>query len=130
MLRRDQRRAPDSKHPNSHFRCSIPGLEIILDLLNKIDALREHQNLLAWKLNHVLTTGHGGSGYEHHAPLSPAELAPLRKTWDEFIRQGGVSAEDLKRYLRGEKIGTFTPVRGRDLRLVRSNEARRRTPRN
>lgn len=121
MLQKD--RAPNPKHANSRFRCNIPGQDIILDLLNKIEALREHQNLLAWKLNHVLATGHGGSGYEHHKPLSPAELAALRQMWDEFLRQGGVSADELKRYLQGEKISAFSSVRRRDLRLVRLNKA-------
>jgi hypothetical protein len=125
MLRNDQRRTPNLKHANSRFRCGIPGQDIILDLLNKIEALREHQNLLAWKLNRVLATGHGGSGYENRKPLSPAELAVLRQTWDEFTRQGGVSADNLKRYLQGEKINTFTPVWRRDLRLVRVDRTAR-----
>jgi hypothetical protein len=124
MLRKDQRRT-SNPHANSRDRCNVPGQDIIVDLLNKIETLREHQNLLAWKLKHVLATGHGGSGYEHHKPLSSAELAALRQVWDEFISQGGVSADDLKRYLQGQKISTFTPVRRRDLRLVWLNKAGR-----
>jgi hypothetical protein len=92
MLRTDQRRTPNPKHASSRDRCNVPGQDIIVDLLNKIEALREHQNLLAWKLKRLLATGHGGSGYEHHKPLSSAELAALRQTWDKFISHGGASA--------------------------------------
>jgi hypothetical protein len=101
----------------------FPGHAVIVDLLTKIEALREHQSLLAWKLDHMLATGNGGSGYEQRKPLSPTELAELRRAWGEFVDQGGVSADDLKCFLRGETIGHVRPVQRQHLRLVRSSKS-------
>ena len=82
----------------------FPGRAVILDLLNKAEALREHQHLLAFKLDHMLTTGNGGSGYEQHRPLSPKELAELRRAWREFVDRGGVTADDLRRFLGNSQL--------------------------
>jgi hypothetical protein len=102
---------------------NFPGQAVILDLLSKAEALREHQSLLAFKLNNMLATGSGGSGYERHNKLSPPDLAKLRRAWREFIEQGGVTADDLRRFLLGETIGNVKFRQRRHLRLVRSTKS-------
>lgn len=113
---RAERQRPSHR---SISRREFPAQEVILDLLEKAEALREHQNLLRWKLDHALATGNGGSGYEYQSRLSPVEIAQLRQAWEEFIAAGGVTADDLRRYVCGEKIGEVRPVQRQHLRLVR-----------
>ena len=81
----------------------IPGLAVMFDLLTKTDALREHQKLLAWKLEHMLTTGYAGSGYEQHRQLCRSQLTELRRVWREFAERGGVTAADLTRFLEDNR---------------------------
>ena len=109
-------------HQKPHNQRGFPGQQIILDMLIKIEVIHEHQNLLRWKFNRLLETG---SGHENLC-LSRTELAELRRAWGEFIQQGGVTAGDLRRFLRGEQIGDFRPIQRGHLRLARSSTALRR----
>jgi hypothetical protein len=104
--------------PRVRLRRSFPGQGLILDLLDKADDLRERQKLIAMELADILATGMDPDDDEHDD--EPVNVAALQKGWNAFVRGGGVSADDLRAFLRGEKIGPAVRVK-RHLRLVRSN---------
>jgi hypothetical protein len=52
---------------------------------------------------------------------SCVDVALLRQTWDAFLTAGGVTANDLARFLNGERISDQPVKRRRHLRLVVSN---------
>jgi hypothetical protein len=100
-------------------RRDFPGQGVMLELLAKADRLREKQRLLADELYGMLTTGYPGCDYECYRLDTKQELAALREAWDEFTARGGVSADDLKCFIRGELFGAIRSVNKRGhLRLV------------
>jgi hypothetical protein len=52
---------------------------------------------------------------------SRVDVAMMWATWDAFLSAGGVTADDLARFLKGERINDQPVKRRRHLRLVRSN---------
>jgi hypothetical protein len=104
---------------------------LLRDLLEQSDSLRDRQWSLDRKLNYLLTYGLDYDGDEFDRPVN---VADLQSGWREFLRQGGVSAEDFDRYLQGERLGNVrtkrhlrlvsnkTPMRRR-LRAVHGNDA-------
>jgi hypothetical protein len=97
----------------------MPRQDLILDLLDKAEALRQRQNLLARKLAYVLATGVGDFGYDDYD--EPVDVGKLQRAWNEFIAVGGVTGDDLRRFLRGGQLTGNRTIRRRHLRLVRSN---------
>ena len=103
-------------------RREFPGQIIVIELMQQIESLRERQRLLADDLRSMLETGYPGCDYDCYRLTNAHELGELRHAWDEFTAQGGVTVDDLKAFLRAEKIGTPKVVRRKHLRLVRSSK--------
>jgi hypothetical protein len=116
QLERYRRQRHAQPIPRLRLRRSFPGQEIILDLLDKADAARERQRLIAMDLADVLATGLDPDNDE----ALPVNVAGLQKGWNAFVASGGVSAADLQAFLRGEVIGHAVRTK-RHLRLVRNN---------
>jgi hypothetical protein len=93
---------------------------LILSLLGKIERLREQADLTARRLAYLLRTGRdsGGADEDYNEPV---DVATLRQRWDAFLAAGGVTADDLTRFLNGEQLGAHAVKRRRHLRLIRSN---------
>jgi hypothetical protein len=94
---------------------------LILNLLGKIERLREQADLIARRLDYLLRTGRDSGGADEDYD-EPVDVALLRQTWEAFLTAGGVSADDLSRFLKGERISDQPVKRRRHLRLVRSNK--------
>jgi hypothetical protein len=84
--------------------------QLLLDLLGESDHLRRQQESVARKLRGMLTQEEG------EGAIHPS---PLQQSWSEFIAQGGITRDDLVRYMQGDKIGGRVRIK-RHLRLVRS----------
>jgi hypothetical protein len=97
------------------LRRSFPGDDLILELLDKVDDLRERQNLYRMQLADLLATGCLGDDPDE----LPVDVVELQKGWRDFIGQGGATADDLRRFLAGEQIGSQMRVK-RHLRIVAS----------
>jgi hypothetical protein len=90
------------------------GAHELLDLLEKIEALRERLCLLDRKLAYLLANGRlGDDPYER-----PVDVVALQRAWHAFVAAGGVSADDLRAFIRGEHIGPAAQVIKKHLRLV------------
>jgi hypothetical protein len=98
----------------------LPRQDLILNLLGKIERLREQADLVARRLTYLLATGRdaGGADEDYNEPV---DVALLQATWDAFLAAGGVTADDLTRFLNGEQLGAHPVKRRRHLRLIRSN---------
>jgi hypothetical protein len=107
-------------------RRDFAGADLLIDLLEKYDALRERQRLLAMDLSWVLETGIDPVYAD--CPEVAVDVVALRQGWHDFLRAGGTSADDLRAFLRGEAIGPAARTR-RHLRLIASNSRPMRRPR-
>jgi hypothetical protein len=103
-------------------RREFPGQIIVIELMQQIESLRERQRLLTDDLRSMLETGYPGCDYDCYRLTSKHDLAELRSVWDEFTAQGGITVDDLKVFLRGERISTTRVVSRKHLRLVRSRK--------
>jgi hypothetical protein len=99
-------------------RRDFAGADLLIDLLEKYDAVRERQRLLAMDLSWLLETGI--DPVYPDCPEVAVDVVALRQGWHDFLRAGGTSADDLRAYLRGEAIGPAARTR-RHLRLIASN---------
>jgi hypothetical protein len=118
--------------PERHRR-HFAGADLLRDLLEQADSLRDRQWSLDRKLNYLLTNGldYDGDLVNDH----PVNVVELQSGWRAFLQEGGVSAEDFDRFLQGERLGTAirskkhlrlvsnkTPARHR-IRALRGNDA-------
>jgi len=99
-------------------RRDFAGADLLIDLLERSDAVRERQRLLARDLAFVLETG--TDPVYPDCPEVAVDVVALRKGCHDFLRQGGISADDLRAYLRGEPIGPAGRTKAH-LRLIASN---------
>jgi hypothetical protein len=114
--RMDKRTEPTRRQPPRRLRRAFPGADLLIDLLEQSDTLRERQHLLDMKLDYLLAIGIDTDCDED---AEPVDVVGLQKGWNAFLREGGVSADDLRAYLRGECIGSARVKR--HLRLVSNN---------
>jgi hypothetical protein len=97
----------------------LPLRDVILDCLEGLDVLREQQRTTLAKLDNLIKAGDGGEPRSRIRCRS--ELDQVQAVWREFIAAGGISADDLRCFLRGEPFGGPTRVVQRQhLRLVSS----------
>ena len=98
----------------------LPFRDFILDCLEGIDALRAQQHAAHAELDNLIKTGDGGEPRSRVRCRS--ELDQMQAAWRDFIAAGGITASDLRCFLRGEPFGSSTHVVQRQhLRLVRSS---------
>jgi hypothetical protein len=114
----------DQQVPRRARRREFSGQMVVIELMQKIESLRERQRLLADDLMSMLERGDPGSDYDCYRLTTKQELAQLQRAWDDFTAQGGVTVDDLKAFLRGEKIGSGNVVKREHLRLVRARKPR------
>jgi hypothetical protein len=95
----------------------LPLRGLILRCLEELDALHEQQRATVAKLNNLIKTG--DAGQPQRRTRDRAELGQMQTLWHDFIAAGGISASDLRCFLRGEPFGGATYVVQREhLRLV------------
>jgi hypothetical protein len=102
-----------------HLRRDFPGQKVMLELLARGDRLRFEQQILAGMLKGMLTTGDPGYEYEECRLDKNEDLCAMQKAWAEFTVCGGITADDLDHFIKGEPFGTAAAaVNKRHLRLV------------
>jgi hypothetical protein len=87
--------------------------------MEKLESLIERHHLVAHELEFVIRTGRGEYGDDE-----PVDVTQLNRVWNEFISQGGVTADDLRRFLAGEDLATGSTIKRKHLRLVRCQPIR------
>jgi hypothetical protein len=107
--------------PRRIRRREFPGQIVIIDLLEQIDRSRERESILAQDFKSMLETGYPGPDRVCYS-ISSGELPKLQRAWADFSVQGGVTADDFKAFIRGEKIGTVNVITRRHLRLIHSKK--------
>jgi hypothetical protein len=119
-MRRAKRPLPPQWGPRRLLRRDFPGQELILDILQEGEELRERQRLLDMRLQYLLEVGIDADSTDGKEEIEPLDVIALRKGWNAFLHEGGVCADDLHSFLRGEPIGPAARVK-RHLRLISNN---------
>ena len=102
---------PERHRPRRHF----AGADLLRDLLEQADGLRDRQWSLDRKLNYLLDNGLDYDGDPETD--RPVDVVKLRQGWHAFVQTGGCTAADFDAFLQGERLGTDIRTK-KHLRLV------------